>query len=112
MPNIGMNPMPNAGANPMPTNVNPLAPVFAGMTNTGITLLPNMSQPGSVHMVNNMPVLDRATFDSQLKLLLEKNNIEIDPKILVIDTKEINLYDLHLEVLAKGGSTAVSGSII
>ena len=66
------------------------------------------SQQLRAQMVNGMPVLERARFEPQLKQFLAKHGVNLDPRTLVADTKEISLYDLHLEVLKKGGSSAVS----
>jgi hypothetical protein len=60
-------------------------------------------------MVNGMPVMDRTRFEQQLKQFLAKQGVNLDPQTLIVDTKEISLYDLHLEVLKKGGSISASG---
>ncbi|GJJ08450.1 hypothetical protein Clacol_002668 [Clathrus columnatus] len=54
------------------------------------------------------PNADKAAFDTNLKVVLDRQNITIDSRDLVIDTQEVQLHQLFSEVMERGANAAVT----
>jgi hypothetical protein len=96
-PQQAMNPFPNLTSSPLnlPMN-NTSATVAPGLSNLG----PNV--PAPIHPTVIAP-LDKQRFDTSYKQWCLTKNIVHDPRLLSIDNRPIDLFQLHCHVMREGG---------
>ncbi|KIJ32469.1 hypothetical protein M422DRAFT_84697, partial [Sphaerobolus stellatus SS14] len=54
------------------------------------------------------PTMPKQLFDQQFKAFMEQKGMTIDLRELMIDTKQIDLYNLWIFVLHRGGINAIN----
>ncbi|KAJ7052513.1 hypothetical protein C8F01DRAFT_1375908 [Mycena amicta] len=56
----------------------------------------------------SIPPLDKVRFENVFKSWCTQRNIQLNPRILTIDARSIDLHDLHTQVMMEGGAQVVS----
>nr|GAT60914.1 predicted protein [Mycena chlorophos] len=90
------NNMPPNFARPGPSQPHPMQPTPPFPPNTG-------AQSSFA-----LPPLDKLRFDNVFKSWCAQRNIQLNPRILTIDARSIDLHDLHTQVILEGGAQAVA----
>lgn len=54
------------------------------------------------------PIADPKKFTDAFHAYLQQTKVRLDPQLLSVDNRQINLHDLHMEVMRLGGGHAVS----
>ncbi|KAF8962699.1 hypothetical protein BDZ97DRAFT_1702163, partial [Flammula alnicola] len=66
-----------------------------------------MGNFGNVPNMTGLPPLDKARFEITFKGFCQKRGVKLDPRLLSIDSRTVDLHRLHCEVIKEGGANNI-----